>query len=73
MKTLQTFFNEEQQSKQKPVSSNVGKNDELFFKYMDEYKRLRRGKDRDKAKKALDKAMNLKDVSQRARMGAAYL
>ena len=72
MKTLNTFFKEEQDTKPKPVKANVGKDDELFFKYMDEYKRHRR-KDPEKAKKAIDKAMELKDVSPRARMGAAYL
>lgn len=72
MKTLDTFFFEEPTTKPKPVKANVGKDDELFFKYMDEYKRSRRNNS-DKAKKALDKAKELKDVSPRARMGAAYL
>jgi hypothetical protein len=73
MKTLNTFFKEDDNSKPKPVDKNTGENDALYFKFMDQYKILRRKGDREGAKKALDKAEALKNVSARAKMGAAYL
>ena len=47
-------------------------NDKLYFAIMDQYKQMRR-QDRKAASKILDKAKKLKNVSHRAKLGAAYL
>ena len=47
-------------------------NDKMYFALMDQYKQTRRT-DRQAASKILEKAQNLKNVSTRAKIGAAYL
>ena len=47
-------------------------NDKLYMVMMNNYKQLRRT-DRKAASKILDKAQKMKDVSDRAKLGAAYL
>ena len=47
-------------------------NDKVYVALMDQYKQMRR-QDRSAAGKILEKAMKLKNVSQNAKIGAAYL
>lgn len=47
-------------------------NDKLYFALMDQYKQQRRH-DKEGANKILKKAQALKNVSNRAKIGAAYL
>ena len=47
-------------------------NDKMYIALMDQYKQTRRH-DRKAAGKLLDKAQNMKDVSARAKLAAAYL
>ena len=47
-------------------------NDKLYFALMDQYKQQRRH-DKEGANKILEKAQALKNVSNRAKIGAAYL
>ena len=47
-------------------------NDKIYFALMDQYKQTRKT-DREAANKILDKAQKLKNVSTRAKIGAAYL
>ena len=47
-------------------------NDKLYFALMDQYKQQRRH-DKEGANKILEKAQALKNVSTRAKIGAAYL
>ena len=47
-------------------------NDKVYFALMDQYKQMRQ-QDRKAAGKILEKAMKLKNVSQNAKIGAAYL
>ena len=47
-------------------------NDKLYFAIMDQYKQMRRH-DRKGASKLLEKAQGMKNVSLRAKIGAAYL
>ena len=47
-------------------------NDKLYFSLMDQYKQMRRTNHKE-ATKILEKAQKLKNVSQRAKLGAAYL
>jgi hypothetical protein len=74
MKTLTTFFEESNKPKDKPhvVNPKVGANDAAYFKLMSLYNRQRRT-DREKASATLKKMNSMKDVSDRAKMGAAYL
>ena len=44
----------------------------MYVALMDQYKQMR-GRDRKGAGKILDKAQKLKNVSDRAKLGAAYL
>ena len=47
-------------------------NDKIYFALMDQYKQTRKT-DREAASKILEKAQKLKNVSTRAKIGAAYL
>ena len=47
-------------------------NDKIYFALMDQYKQTRKT-DRKAASKILEKAQKLKNVSTRAKIGAAYL
>jgi hypothetical protein len=47
-------------------------NDKVYVALMDQYKQMRRH-DRKSASKILEKARKLKNVSHRAKLGAAYL
>ena len=47
-------------------------NDKVYVALMDQYKQMRR-QDRKAAGKILDKARKLKNVSHKAKLGAAYL
>ena len=47
-------------------------NDKVYVALMDQYKQMRR-QDRKAAGKILDKAKKLKNVSHKAKLGAAYL
>ena len=47
-------------------------NDKIYIALMDQYKQMRRT-DRKAAGKILDKAQKLKNVSTKAKIGAAYL
>ena len=75
MRDLSSFLSEEDKSKPHKVKKGEGSDDKKYFALMSEYKMIR-GKDKEKAKKILDKALKLKregDVSKNARLGAAYL
>ncbi len=75
MKDLSGFLKEEDKAKPHKVKKGEGADDKKYFALMSEYKMIR-GKDKEKAKKILDKALKLKrdgDVSKNARLGAAYL
>lgn len=74
MKTLTSFFEESNKPKDKPhvVNPKVGVNDAAYFKLASQYKRLRRS-DREKASVVMSKMNSMKNVSDRAKMGAAYL
>ena len=86
MKDIDRFL-EEADAKAKGVKSDADKtkemkahhakemeamNDKLYFALMDQYKQQRR-RDREGANKILEKAQGLKNVSNRAKIGAAYL
>ena len=75
MKDLNSFLQEEDKKKAKPVKFGEGADDQKYFDLMGEYKQLRRT-DRKAADKILKKALKLKkdgDVSSDAKLGAAYL
>ena len=86
MKDINHFLNEAD-AKEKGVKSDADKtkelkahhakemdalNDKMYVALMDQYKQTRRH-DRKAAGKLLEKAQKLKNVSQRAMLGAAYL
>ena len=77
MKDLNTMFSEE--DKKKPHRGKKGEkaDDKKYIALMVEYKKLRRNpKNKDEAKKALEKAMKLGregEVSDDAKVAAAYL
>jgi hypothetical protein len=86
MKDINHFLNEAD-AKEKGVKSDADKtkemkahhakeleaiNDKMYIALMDQYKQTRRH-DRKAAGKLLDKAQNMKDVSARAKLAAAYL
>ena len=86
MKDINHFLNEAD-AKEKGVKSDADKtkelkahhakelealNDKVYIAMMDQYKQTRRH-DRHAAGKILDKAQKMKDVSERAKLAAAYL
>ncbi len=75
MKNLDSFIQEQDDSKPKLSKEGRGADDEKYFALMSEYKMQRRFDHRG-AQKILDKAMKLSrdgDVSRDAKLGAAYL
>ena len=74
MKDLNSFLHEEDTDKTKPHQAKKDEemNDKLYFALMDQYKQMRRT-DHKSARKLLEKAMSMKGVSQKAKLGAAYL
>ena len=61
---------------EEPVKKDRGTDDKKFMALMSEYKQLRRGDDREKARKKLKQAQDLGrkgDVSAKAKTAAAYL
>ena len=72
MADFDKFISEEKKDKDKR-----GKDDDLYCRLMERYKRLRRDPSkRDEAQDAFDEAMDLRrngDVSEKAKLGAAYL
>jgi len=76
MKRLDQFFESEDDRKVRPTKKNEGKDDKKFIALMDQYKMLRRQKDRTESAKVLKQALELSkegDVSDKAKMAAAYL
>jgi len=77
MKDLNTMFSEEDKKKPHKVKKGEKADDKKYMALMVEYKKLRRDpKDREAAKKALEKAMKLGkegEVSENAKVAAAYL
>ena len=77
MKDLNTMFSEEDKKKPHRVKKGEKADDKKYMALMVEYKKLRRDpKDREAAKKALEKAMKLGkegEVSENAKVAAAYL
>lgn len=78
MKDFRDFIPEEDKKKPKKKSKKEkGADDSKFLALMGEYKQLRRSReDREKAEETLKEALKLAregDVSQKAKVGAAYL
>ena len=77
MKDLNTMFSEEDKKKPHKVKKGEKADDKKYMALMVEYKKLRRDpKDKEAAKKALEKAMKLGkegEVSENAKVAAAYL
>jgi hypothetical protein len=78
MKSYQSHLFEKKENKKKePLKKDVGTDDKKYIALMVEYKKLRRNRDdRDAAKEVLEKAQKLAregDVSEKAKVGAAYL
>ena len=77
MKNLNTMFSEEDKKKPHKVKKGEKADDKKYIALMVEYKKLRRNpKNKDEAKKVLEKAMKLGregEVSENAKVAAAYL
>lgn len=77
MKDLNTMFSEEDKKKPHKVKKSEKADDKKYIALMVEYKKLRRNpKNKDEARKVLDKALKLGregEVSQNAKVAAAYL
>jgi hypothetical protein len=77
MKDLNTMFSEEDKKKPHRVKKGEKADDKKYIALMVEYKKLRRNpKNREEAKKVLEKAMKLGregEVSENAKVAAAYL
>ena len=76
MKNLQQFFESENDKTTRLTKKNEGKDDKKYIALMNEYKVLRRMRDREKANEILQQAQKLAkegDVSNNAKLGGAYL
>lgn len=77
MKDLNTMFSEEDKKKPHKVKKGEKADDKKYIAMMVEYKKLRRNpKNKDEARKVLDKALKLGregEVSENAKVAAAYL
>lgn len=77
MKDLNTMFSEEDKKKPHKVKKGEKADDKKYIDMMVEYKKLRRNpKNKDEARKVLDKALKLGregEVSENAKVAAAYL
>ena len=78
MKNLNDFQEEkkEQSKKEGKLKKDEGADDKKYMALMVEYKKARRGRDKDAANRLLKKVMDLGrngDVSEKAKVGAAYL
>ena len=76
MKSLEQFFESENDKTTRPTKKDEGMDDKKYIALMNEYKILRRQRDRKKANEILKKAQELAktgDVSSDAKLGGAYL
>ena len=78
MKDLHSFLTEQDRKKKEEakqphaVKADEGAQDKEYIALMDEYKQVRKS-DPQAAAKLLKKAQNLKNVSKKAKLAAAYL